>query len=72
MAVTLRRTGTLIAAENAYARGVPQDKSKNSAVQSRRPAADVWLAAFRLAGGDPRRLDVLEDGSVLVLNQPKR
>jgi hypothetical protein len=62
----------LATAENVYARVVTSTKAKSSPVQSRRPRADVWAAALRLAGGDPRRFDVMQDvmqdGSVVVRN----
>lgn len=66
---SLSTAGTFLAtAENVYARVVTSTKAKSSPVQSRRPRADVWAAALRLAGGDPRRLDVMQDGSVVVRN----
>jgi hypothetical protein len=38
----------------------------------RRPKPEVWRRALRLADGNPRRLDVLPDGTVVVHNQPVR
>jgi hypothetical protein len=43
-----------------------------SAVTIRRPDAEVWRRALRLAGGDARRLEVLADNSVIVRNERVR
>lgn len=41
-------------------------------VVSVKPDPDVWAEAKRRAGGDVSRLRVQRDGSVIVLNQPRR
>jgi hypothetical protein len=33
-----------------------------------RPEPQVWQEALRLAAGDPRRIEVLTDGSAIVHN----
>ncbi len=38
----------------------------------RRPDPEVWRQALLAADGDPRRIDVLPDGSVVVHNQRVR
>ena len=47
-------------------------RSSASPVQSRRPDPLVWAQALKEAGGDVRRLKVLEDGTVLVLRNADR
>jgi hypothetical protein len=37
---------------------------------TRKPALEAWQQALELADGDPRRLRVLDDGTVLVSNVP--
>ncbi len=41
-------------------------------VTVRRPDPQAWRHALRLAGGNPRRLEVLADGTVLVHNRQAR
>lgn len=38
----------------------------------RRPDAQVWQQALLLADGDPHRIEVHDDGSVIVRNRPRR
>jgi hypothetical protein len=42
------------------------------ALHVRRPDPQVWATALSLAGGDPKRLDVQADGSVIVRNNPRK
>ncbi|MGL5829330.1 MAG: hypothetical protein ACRC0L_07150 [Angustibacter sp.] len=49
-------------AKKALSRTAPNE------ITIRRPDPDVWQAALKLAGGDHRRLEVQEDGTVLVRN----
>jgi hypothetical protein len=46
-------------------------RSRPSAVDVRRPDLAAWRHALELADGDVRRLTVLEDGTVLVSNDPE-
>jgi hypothetical protein len=41
-------------------------------VSVRRPDPRVWRQALELAGGDHRRLDVQQDGTVVVRNKEWR
>jgi hypothetical protein len=41
-------------------------------VESRRPDPLVWAEALRQAGGDARRLKLLDDGTVLVLRNTEQ
>jgi hypothetical protein len=50
----------------------PRRRAKHHVVTVRRPTAAAWRQALRLADGDPRRLDVRPDGSVVVHNKPVR
>jgi hypothetical protein len=47
-------------------------RAKHSTITIRRPDAEVWRRALRLAGGDARRLEVLADNSVVVRNERVR
>ena len=47
-------------------------RSTRSTLTIRRPDAEVWRRALRLAGGDARRLEVLADNSVVVRNERVR
>jgi hypothetical protein len=38
-------------------------------VTVRRPDPEVWRQALELADGDPRRVEVRDDGSVVVHNE---
>jgi hypothetical protein len=38
---------------------------------TRRPALAAWRRALELADGDVRRLQVLDDGAVLVTNEAR-
>jgi hypothetical protein len=42
---------------------------RSSAVTVRRPDPEVWRQALELADGDPRRVEVRDDGSVVVHNE---
>ena len=47
-------------------------RSPSTPVVSRRPDPLVWAEALKQAGGDVRRLKLLDDGTVLVLRSAER
>ena len=47
-------------------------RKTRSTITVRRPDAEVWRRALRLAGGDARRIEVLADNSVVVRNERVR
>jgi hypothetical protein len=49
----------------------PVHRRRTAPATVRRPHPTVWARALQLAGGDPRRLQLLPDNSVLVVNQPR-
>jgi hypothetical protein len=57
---------SIILSPMAQPKAFPRDSS--SVVTVRRPDSAVWQHSLRLADGDPRRLEVLEDGTVVVHN----
>ena len=50
----------------------PASHASANQVSVRRPDPRVWLHALELAGGDHRRLDVQQDGTIVVRNQNSR
>lgn len=52
----------------AKSRRTHRSAPRHYAVQVRRPDPEVWKRALELADGDAHRIDVLDDGSVLVHN----
>jgi beta-phosphoglucomutase-like phosphatase (HAD superfamily) len=50
----------------------PTTHADANRVSVRRPDPEVWRQALELAGGDHHRLDVQQDGAVVVRNQKSR
>lgn len=46
--------------------------TKAGAVTVRRPDPEVWRQALSLADGDARRIEIRQDGTVVVRNQKVR
>jgi len=50
----------------------PDPRPSRAAVTVRRPDPRAWHHALYLTGGNPRRLEVLPDGTVMVHNKQIR
>lgn len=55
-----------------YPKPAPGQRRRSSAVTVIKPDPRVWARALVLAGHDPRRLRVMDDGEVIVLNDGRR
>jgi hypothetical protein len=56
----------------AAARRVKRSRPHNGPVVTRQVPGEAWATALRLAGGNPRRLQILSPDAVLVLNKPRK